>query len=395
MTMTTLLLDTDTDTLRAARALAPELSERALETEQLGTLPRDLVEKARAAHLFGLLTPRALGGLELPPRPAVETLEELCRADGSAGWAILIGNATSFFSWFDPAIGAELFEGAAEPAGAGAFAPAGRLVDQGDGTFVLNGRWPFVSGCRHADRFLLGAFVMDGDQPRIIDGVGPDWRLAHVRAADVEIIDNWDVAGLRGTGSNDVAVSGVIVEDRHTIAPFGQPARHDTPTCRFPFFTLVGMKFAAVPLGIGRRALDELLAIAATKIRVGTFTPLGDAADVQLGMARADGALRAARAFVFESIDDAYATALAGDVPSVEQRARIQLAANNAMRAGLDAVDFAFATAGASALRNDNALQRCFRDLHAAAQHAYFSTNAWKRYTRVVLGTEREQLNML
>ena len=394
----TMLLDTDTtqvDTLAAAKALASELSARARETEELGTLPRDLVEKVRAARLFGLHGPRALGGLDLPPRAAIETLEELCRADGASGWTVMIGNATSFFSWFEPEVGLELLAGVTEPIGAGSFAPAGQLVDRGDGTFTFSGRWSFVSGCRHADRFLLGGFVMDGDAPRLIDGVGPDWRFACVSADDVEIIDNWDVTGLRGTGSNDVEVHDLVIDERHTIAPFREPARHDTPTSRLPLFTLIGMQFAAVPLGIARRALDELLETVKTKARMGTFTPLGDSADVQLGIAHADAGLRAARAFVIETAEDAYATAVAGEAPSIEQRSRLQLAVLNAMRAGIEAVDYAYATAGASALRSDNVLQRCFRDLHAASQHLYFSTNSWKRYTRVLLDTEREQLFML
>lgn len=393
--MAAMHLNSDARTLAAAQALAPELSDRALEAERLGTLPRDLVEKARDAHLFGLTTPNALGGLELGPRAIVATVEELCRADGSAGWTIMIGTATGLFAWFDPEIGTQLLDGMCDPITAASFAPMGTLSDRGDGTFVFGGRWPFVSGCRHADRFLLGGFVMDGDHPRVIDGVGPDWRLAHVPVDEVEIIDNWDVAGLRGTGSNDVAVSHVIVDERHTVAPFGHPSRHPTTLARFPFFTLIGMKLAGVPLGIGRRALDELIAMASCKGRAGSLTPIGDDADMQLAIAQADAELRAARAFVLEALDEAYDTAVCGDVPTMEQRGRIQVAAQNAMRAGITAVDLAFAAGGASALRNDNVLQRCFRDLHAASQHVYFSPSAWKRYTKVLLGTGHAEHQML
>jgi indole-3-acetate monooxygenase len=389
----TMLLETDV--LASARALAPELSDRAREGEVLGTLPPDLVEKAREARLFSLMTPRSLGGLELAPREVVDVLEELCRADGSAGWTIIIGNATAFFTWFEPEVAAELVAGTRDTIGAGSFAPTGRLVPRGDGAFDFDGRWSFVSGCRHADGFFLGGFVMDGDRPRMIDGFGPDWRFAYMPAEAVEIIDNWDVAGLRGTGSNDVSVAGAVVDERHTIAPFREAARHDNALARFPLFTLIGVQFAAVPLGIGRRALDELLAIAPTKTRVGSMMPIGDEADVQVAIARADAALRAARAYVGETADDAYASALTGNVPTIDQRARLQVAVQNAMRAGLAAVDLAFAAGGASALRNDNVLQRCFRDLHAAAQHVYFSPGSWKRYTKVVLGTEREQLFLL
>jgi alkylation response protein AidB-like acyl-CoA dehydrogenase len=384
-----------TGALAAARALAPELSDRAREGELLGTLPPDLVEKAREARLFSLMTPSSLGGLELAPRDVIDVLEELCRADGSAGWTIIIGNATAFVTWFEPEVAAALLAGSRDTIGAGSFAPAGKLLDRGNGTFDFSGRWSFVSGCRHADGFLLGGFVMDGAHPRIIDGFGPDWRFAYVAAEAVEIIDNWDVAGLRGTGSNDVSVAGLVVDERHTIAPFREAARHDNALARFPLFTLIGVQFAAVPLGIGRRALDELLAIAPTKTRIGSTMPIGDEADVQLAIARADAALRAARAYVGETVDDAYATALDGGVPSIEQRARVQVAVQNAMRAGLAAVDLAFAAGGAGALRNDNVVQRCFRDLHAAAQHVYFSPGSWKRYTKILLGTEREQLFLL
>src|SRR5690348_482991 len=81
--------------LTAAREIAPMLSERALVSERLGTLPPDLVDTIRRAGLFGLAAPRALGGQELDPATIVETLEELSRADGSAGWTIMIGNATA------------------------------------------------------------------------------------------------------------------------------------------------------------------------------------------------------------------------------------------------------------------------------------------------------------
>lgn len=389
----TMLLETDA--LAAARALAPELSERAQEGESLGSMPIDLVDTARDAGLFRLMTPRTLGGLELAPRDVIAVLEELCRADGSAGWTILIGNATSFFTWFHPGVAAALLAGSRDRIGAGCFAPTGTLIDRGDGTFDFTGRWSFVSGCRHADAFLLGGLVTDGDQLRMVEGFGPDWRLAYVPAAAVEIIDNWDVAGLRGTGSNDVTVTGAIVDEGHTIAPFREAARHDNPLARFPLFTLVGVQFAAVPLGIGRRALDELVAIAPTKVRAGSMTPIGDDADLQVAIARTDSALRAARSYVCETVDDAYATALRGAVPTIEQRARLQVAVQNAMCAGLAAVDLAFAAGGAGALRNDNALQRSFRDLHAAAQHVYFSPSSWKRYAKVLLGAGCDQHFML
>lgn len=368
--------------------LAAQFRQRARESEALATLPDDLAARAKEAGLFRMAMPAALGGLEIEPATMIEITEELSRADASAGWCAIIGNATAFFAWLDPAVAADLLAARTHVAVAGSFAPLGRLTPTGAG-HRLTGRWPFMSGCRHADWFFQGGFVMDGDAPRMVPGRGPDWRLAALPADQVEIIDNWDVAGLRGTGSHDVAVREIAVPDEHTIAPFFEPARHPGPVWRFPFFTLIGALFAGFPLGVGRRALDEFTTIAKTKVRAGSTAPMSNEDDAQLALARAEGGLQAARSFVFDALGALWDTACLGDVPDVEARARFLLANQEAMRAAITAVDTAFAYSGASAVYSDHPLQRCFRDLHTAAQHIYFSPAATKRYAKTRLGIDQ------
>lgn len=375
--------------LAAAREVAPMLSERAPVSERLGTLPPDLVETARSAGLFRLAVPRALGGLELEPMTIVETLEELSRADGSAGWTIMIGNGTAFLAWLDPDVARNLIGGRPDPITAGVFAPMGRLTPNGGNGFRLDGRWSFASGCLHGDLFFGGAFVLDGPGPRMLPERGPDWRLAFYPATDGAVIENWDVVGLSGTGSHDIAATGLAVPEEHTAAVFFEPARHDGPLWRFPFFTLAGTFLVSVPLGIARRALDELAAFAPTKIRPPGPGSIAEDGDVQLAITRAEGALQSARAFVFDALGAMWNTACAGDVPPVEQRARFLLAGQQAMRAALDAVGTAYGLAGAGAIHAGNPLGRCFRDLHAAAQHIYFSPAASKRYAKVRLGLDQ------
>ncbi len=373
--------------LGAARALAPELAARAPEAEALGTMPPDLVARTRETGLFRALQPRALGGSELEPAAFIEMIEELSRADGSAGWTITIGaGAPAFAAWLDPTVALELFSDAADFTSATVFAPTGRAVPAGDGTFTVEGRWPFASGCRHAEWLLAGLFVFDGDAPRMLPERGPDWRLAFFPRADAEIIDNWDVMGLRATGSNDFTVHGLRVREEHVISPFFEAARHDGPLWRLPFFTLAGVALVGVPLGIGRRALDELAELATTKVRGGTFEPLAHDATVQVEFARAEGGLQSARAFVFDALGAVWEAACRGDVPTVEERSRFQLAAQEAMRAAVKATDVALSLAGASAVRTTHPLQRCFRDLHTANQHAYFSPAALKRYANTRFG---------
>jgi indole-3-acetate monooxygenase len=364
-----------------ARAVAPELTRRADEAEAHGTMPIDLVERLRAAGIFRALQPRSLGGFEVAPVDFIEMVEELARADGSAGWIAAIGaGAPAFTAWLEPAVANDLFGSDADFLAATMFAPTGRAVPDGTGRFAVNGRWPFASGCRHAEWLLAGMFVFDGDTPRVIPEQGPDWRLAFFPRANADIVDNWDVLGLRATGSNDVVAQGLRVAEEHTISPFFEPARQDGPVWRLAFFTLVGVALVGVPLGIARRALDEFTDLATTRLRAGTFEPIAADPAAQVAFARAEANLRSARAFVLDEAGGLWDTARAGDSPSLKQRAGFQLAAQQAMRAARRAVDTAFDLTGASAVHATHPLQRCFRDLHTANQHVYFSPAALKRY---------------
>ena len=183
------------------------------------------------------------------------------------------------------------------------------------------------------------------------------------------------------------------VPDELLIRPFFEPARHDGPVWRLSFFTLAGIALVGVPLGIARRALDELTPLAKTKVRAGTFTPLSDDGHVQIELARVEGRLRSARALVFDVLDDLWQTATRGDTPTVEQRATFQLATNEALRASVEAVDTAFSLAGSSVVR-PHPIQRCFHDVHTVAQHAYFSPVAMQRFAKVRLGIEQPTVFM-
>ena len=370
-----------------ARAVAPEITQRADEAEALGTMPIDLVERLRAAGIFRALQPRSLGGFEVAPVEFIETIEELARADGSAGWIAAIGaGAPAFTAWLEPTVATQLFGSDADFLAATVFAPAGRAVPDGTGQFAVEGRWPFASGCRHAEWLLAGMFVFDGDAPRMIPERGPDWRLAFFPRANADIVDNWDVLGLRATGSNDVVAQGLRVAEEHTISPFFEPARHDGPLWRLAFFTLVGVALVGVPLGIARRALDEFTHLATTKLRAGTLEPVAEDPAAQVAFARAEANLRSARAFVLDEASALWDTARAGDSPSLEQRAGFQLAAQQTMRAARRAVDTTFDLTGAGAVHATHPLQRCFRDLHTANQHVYFSPAALKRYANTHFG---------
>ncbi|MCA1692653.1 MAG: acyl-CoA dehydrogenase family protein, partial [Actinobacteria bacterium] len=294
--------------LDAARELAPVLSERAAEGEEARTMPADLVEQVRAAGLFHMAMPEALGGPPRDPATIIEVVEELARADGSAAWTTLIGNATCFAAWLEPSVALKVLSTRPDGIAAGSFTPGGQAVPNGDGSFTVSGRWPFASGAPHADWFVNGVLVMDGQGPsgplsgefvpRMLENGLPDWRFVWLPAADVEVLDTWRAAGLRGTGSHHVAAEGVRVPVEHTAAPLYERARAEDAFFRMPFWSLLMVIMAGFPLGVARRALDEFVGLTEGKSRRFDRRLMSEDEIIQVEVARLDGALGSARAYV-------------------------------------------------------------------------------------------------
>jgi alkylation response protein AidB-like acyl-CoA dehydrogenase len=379
----------DIATLRSAvTALVPAFRARAGEAERLRTMPADLVIQAKEAGLFRLNLPRSLGGFELEPGATAQIFEEISRADGSAGWTLVIGNSTAFFAWLDPVVAKELIAQQPDFVSTSMWAPLGQATAQ-PGGFTVSGRWPFNSGCPHATWLQVGVLVTEGGRPRTLGCGAPDWRFAFVPARSAVIEDTWDAMGLCGTGSHHLSLSGVAVPAERLAAPFFEPARHDGPLWRIPLITLAAMFLAAVPLGIARRALEEFTALAARKVRGPAAQSIGHDAAAQVELSRAEGTLAAARSFLFDVIGSVWDTACRGDEPSLDQRALVLLAANQAVRAGAEAVDRVFRLAGADAVFASHPLQRCFRDIHAAGQHILFSGSRDQAFARVRLGLDQ------
>lgn len=365
-----------------ARELAPLIEARAGEGEAAGRVVEEVFDAIRDAGLLRLLVPSHLGGEGVDPRTAFETIETVAQADGSTGWVTMILNGSFMVSWLPPET-AEVVT-ADDFILAGMFAPLGTARPDGD-AFVISGHWPFNSGSVHSNWTLGGVLVMDGDQPATrADGL-PDYRFAVFPTADVQIHDTWHASGLRATSSHDVSVDDVVVPASMMIAPLFEPQRQPGPLRHFTFFSQLAMLMAGVPLGIARRALDEIVSLVATKSRNGS-TPLLQSVDVQNELIRAEAALRSARAGVLSAIDDAWATATADQPVPAEQRIAIRMATGHAARTAVEVVDAAFRLGGGGALYDRSPLQRCWRDIHAATHHVFFGDGQLREYGGVWLG---------
>jgi alkylation response protein AidB-like acyl-CoA dehydrogenase len=379
--------------IERARALAPQFAARASEGEALRTMPRDLVEAARRAGLFRIAVPRSLGGLELDPVSIIEVIEEISRADGAAGWTVLIGNSVSFFAWLEPSATRAALGDHPDVISTGVFGPAGRAVRTGDGEhLVLNGRWAYNSGCVHADWFQVGFLLMEGDEPAVRPDGRPDWRFAYVRREQAEVIDTWRSTGLRGTGSHDVAVHGALIPEALTAMPMFDQPRHESALLEVGFRALTAVLLAGFPLGVARRALDEIMAIAPAKSRWGQEATIAGDHHAQLQLGRAEGALLSARALAMEAFGQAWDSIIVDGTTTRAQQSRMMLAAQQAMEAALRVVDIAHQLAGSSATHEAHPLGRCFRDLHAARQHIIFSGELFAEFARERLAIPSDTL---
>jgi alkylation response protein AidB-like acyl-CoA dehydrogenase len=367
--------------LEAAAALAPRLRAAADETERARRLSAALVHALVDAGVFRLCVPRALGGREVDPATMVRVLETLACADGSAGWCAMIGATSGVASAYLPDEAArEIY---ADPGGitGGVYAPQGRAHATGDG-YRVTGRWAFASGCEHCT-WLMGGCLLD-------DGRAERARLALFPAAEARIIDTWTVAGLRGTGSHDIAVEDLFVPAARTFSLVTDRPRHRGPLYAFPVFGLLALGIAAVALGIARAAVDELVRLAAGKRPSGSGRLLAERAVVQAEVAEAEAVLSSARAFVFDAIADASATAAAEKALDLRRRARLRLAATHATRSAARVVDRMYEAGGGTAVYASSPLQRHLRDVHVATQHAMVAPPTLELAGRVLLGRETD-----
>ena len=380
MTNTMTLLD-------RARALTPLIERDAAKAEADTTTTQEVVDAVAAAELFWILVPKVLGGAEASIVDTLAVFEELAYADGSTGWSVMANVTSSCLAaiYTGDDASAAMFPANALGIHAGMLGPVGtaRAVDGG---YVVSGRYQFGSGCAHATWFGAGVQEVDAGGEPLTDESGlPAMRVVFLRPEQVEVRGNWDVLGLAGTGSYDYGVDEQYVDAGFTFPLLVAEPRRGGAVYGVGLFGLVAAGHAGFALGVGKRALIEVLALAPTRSRMGGPAVAAEQL-FQHDFAMHDAAMRAARAYVFESFGAAEATVLGGDPCSQVQQQRLRQATTYATRVAADAARFAYTWAGTSALRNGGALQRCFRDIHAGTQHLYVDNNTLTAYTQARLG---------
>lgn len=363
--------DQKRESLAAARALGPEIHSRADQIERDRQLPQSLVNALAVAGLFKLSVPRALGGGEAPLATILDVIEEISRADGSTGWCVMTAIQSGIVGAYLPPRGAEEILGDPRAFVAGVVYTAGR-AQAVEGGYRVTGRWRYASGCLHATWLFGACVVYEGDTPRSRPDGKPETRWMYMPVAECEIIDTWHVTGLRGTGSHDFAVADVFVPEERScpdsitgMPGFAGPRYHPGPLYEVGLH-VVSTAFPALSLGIARGALDAFVALVSGAGGVKSHLRDNPAIHAELGQAEAQ--LRAARAFLYETVRAAWESAVQTDHIPTEQRVLMRLAARHACITAAQVVEAIWYAAGALAIFESNPLERRFRDVHTAAQ---------------------------
>lgn len=377
---------TSADLIEAAKALAPQIEACREESERERSLPKSLVRSMAEAGLFRVWVPKSLGGLETDVETFLRVIEEVSKADGAAGWNVMIAGAAGMFAAYMPPDAAREIFGDPNAINAGAFAPKGRAVPESGG-YRVTGRWPLASGCQHAAWLGGGCLIFDGGAaPRMGPSGLPDLKLMFAPVAECKILDTWYSAGLRGTGSHDFEIRDLLIPEERTFSLVdGNPCEAGV-LYRAAILDVFGTVVSAVSLGIARAAIDTLTELAGAKVPAFSASVLKDRPTVQAKVAEAEALVRSARAFLYETVRDAWATVAADEKLSEEQRVLLRLAPAHAAASSAQAVDIVYTLGGATSVYTSSKLERCFRDVHVVTQHIGVSYAWYERTGQYFLG---------
>ena len=376
--------------LERAREMRPLLERCAAETDAKRRLPDEVVSALRETGLCRLMQPRRFGGHETTVRTYMETIAELGRGCGSTAWVASLINVCAWLAAVFPDRAQRDVWGADADAWiAGSLAPLGEAKPV-DGGWRVTGKWPWASGCLHAQWAACGIHMKDDK------GQMANLGLSLMPMSDLAIDDTWYMDGMKGTGSNTIVGKDVFVPE-HRFLPyppaFGGTYRteHTEETVyRSAFIPITVLILAGSQLGVARAALDYTSSKATARgITHTNFRTQAESAGFQILLADAAMKIETAHLHTMRAADDLDRHASAGTYPDVTARARIR--ADTALTAKYcrEAVDMLVSAHGTTSLADWNPMQRLWRDIHVASHHA---VTEWQVnlevYGKALLGQE-------
>ena len=389
--------------LERVAGLVQQIAKAGDEAQQARRLPTWAADLLIDAGFYRFTLPRELGGEDASAWETIEVIEAISAIDASVGWNVMIGSEINAMAagGMAPELAREVYldnprvimcgGGGPQRVGEGrSAAPAIPKAVKVDGGWRIWTQSSFQSGCHNAEWHFGMALVHEGDQMVVGDDGMPIMRMFIIHKSEFEILDTWDVAGIRGSGSHDVKVDGGFVPDKWAdVELVGLPALYPNPVFRIPVPSRLSFNKVACALGVARGALDAFRDLAESKVPLFASSSLKGRPIAQFRYAEAEGKLRAARAFVREAIE-AVCESLAGGepAPSVEATTLLRLACTHGAQICMEVVDTVHNLGGTSSGYMTNPLERRLRDAHAVATHRWVAHPIFEELGKVYLGAD-------
>lgn len=391
--------DVDAAAVRAGVAMvdgvAPVVLAEAAAIERARTLTPPVVDALWDSGLMTFMNPCEAGGREPCFEAVIETWTAMAALDGSFGWTGLANlSSTAAAASYLPATGFEEVFAAGQVTIGGQYAPKGQ-GEAIDGGVRLTGSYNFGSGTGHA-AYIAAGFVHVRDGEPVLDDDGrPDLRVAIVPRDEVRFTDGWFVQGLRGTGSYDYEVDGVFVPEHRTYPLFTrEPRRGRAPRFRMGLMAITAAGHAGWALGVARSMLDDVEALAMSKIRMGDAATLAHRPGFQRQLAHHRSLWQSAHLLVLHAFETAEHAVGRGEPLTPRLRAELRAAAVFATDAGRDIAQWAHLAAGTSAIRDGSRLERAFRDLYTGTQHVFINEKVAIEAAQVHLGIVDDHIHL-
>ncbi|MDA0656590.1 MAG: hypothetical protein O2912_09310 [Proteobacteria bacterium] len=350
------------DYVARVERVAPAIKEAADEIESSRRLPKDLLKKMHGEKIFRLLLPRAYGGLEIDPPTFFRMTSAVAECDGATGWVVCQGNGCSTSAaYVPPEVAMDIWGN--DPAGVLAWGPGKADVEISDEGYTVTGRWQFASGLRHST-WLGGRTLI----PKA-DGT-EDTRALLFPTSSAELIDIWNVMGLRGTASDGYSVEKLFVPKAYSLSRYIIPEeRHcQGPLYSIPTTNLYAVGFSGVAVGIATGMLKDFMKLASEKQPYRMKQKLSDMPIIQREVAQGRARLGSARSFVLDEAAAVWEDVIQKGELTLDSRMRIRLCTTYAIHEAKEVVDTIYDATGATSIFNSSVFQRRFRDIHTLTQ---------------------------
>jgi len=366
------------DIRHVPEAFLADIRARRREFHDLGQLPPDVVEQLRGIGAYRALVARRFGGDEATPAEFLGFIETLSVSNGSVGWVASFGVSSMYLAALPVATLEQIYANGPDVIFAGALFPPQKAAVTPEG-LKISGRWPFGSGSTGAD--LIGVGIKSDDP------AGGLPRMAVMPSHKAKIEPNWDVIGLRGTGSHDIVVNDAVVAEDWTFIRGSKPCL-DSPLYRYPAMALAAQVLAIVGAGVAHAAIGEVMGMAAGRGSITGAPTLADRPYVQTAIAKAEASLRSARAFFYEMTEETWATLCAGDEATPHQAMMLRLAASHVAKTGAEVAHAMFSLPGTTGIFKEHPLSAYLADALVVAQHAFLAEGTFQSAGRHMLGLD-------